>query len=119
ASRWACTPRWRRADSKSFCSTEGDSMSALHQLSLLDTAPAMDAPASSDEAYTPPWLVEAARLVLGGIDLDPASCLAAQQVVQAPTWYSAAQDGLAQPWRGRMWLNPPFSDSLPWAQKAI
>jgi hypothetical protein len=29
---------------------------------------------SSDEAYTPAWLADAARTVLGSIELDPASC---------------------------------------------
>jgi ParB family transcriptional regulator, chromosome partitioning protein len=74
---------------------------------------------SSDEAYTPPWLADAARSVLGAIDLDPASCTRAQTVIQAATWYSQAQDGLAQSWRGRVWCNPPYSNPLPWVQKAL
>lgn len=84
-------------------------------------APVVD-PTGSDEAYTPPWLVEAARSVLGAIDLDPASCARAQTIVGAATWYSEADNGLAQRWRGRMWLNPPFSKpvgSLPWVEKAL
>lgn len=76
-------------------------------------------PTGSDEAYTPAWLVEAACRVLGAIDLDPASCARAQTVVKATTWYSEADDGLAQHWQGRTWLNPPFSDSLPWVRKAL
>jgi ParB family chromosome partitioning protein len=76
-------------------------------------------PAGGDEAYTRPWLIEAGRAVLGDIDLDPASCAAAQQVVQAAEWYGEQHDGLAQRWRGRMWLNPPFSKPLPWVKKAI
>jgi hypothetical protein len=40
-------------------------------------------------------------------------------VIQAARWYSANDNGLAQLWRGRVWLNPPFSDSLPWVQKAL
>jgi ParB family transcriptional regulator, chromosome partitioning protein len=75
--------------------------------------------AGSDEAYTPPWLIDATRQVLGDIDLDPASCARAQTVIQAAEWYDAVRNGLAQHWRGRMWLNPPFSDSLPWVKKAV
>ncbi len=63
----------------------------------------------SDEWYTPPEYIEAARKVMGGIDLDPASCAEAQKIVKAKRYYSKEQDGLTKQWKGRVWLNDPFS----------
>ena len=64
---------------------------------------------SSNEWYTPKPITDAARLVMGGIDLDPASCPVAQERIQAATWHGIDDDGLAQDWSGRVWLNPPYS----------
>lgn len=64
----------------------------------------------SAEHYTPIEIVEAARGVLGGIDLDPASCTLANEVIKAAAFYGPgglAPDGLAEPWLGRVFLNPP------------
>jgi hypothetical protein len=32
--------------------------------------------------------------------------------------YSKAHDGLTQRWSGTVWMNPPYSDLLPWCAKA-
>lgn len=65
-----------------------------------------------DEWYTPPAFIEAARELMGAIDLDPASCEAAQGVVQATEYFTKDDDGLTQAWHGRVWLNPPYSQPL-------
>ena len=64
------------------------------------------------EWYTPARYIEAARQVLGTIDLDPASSEAAQFTVRAKHFHSAEDDGLKHEWRGRVWLNPPYHRAL-------
>jgi hypothetical protein len=64
----------------------------------------------SNEHYTPSQYIEAARRVLGGIDLDPASCAEANKIVKAAEFYTEKQNGLLRPWRGRIWLNSPYGN---------
>jgi phage N-6-adenine-methyltransferase len=61
-----------------------------------------------NEWYTPPEYLKAARDVLGGFDLDPATSEVAQEKVQAKAHFTKDQDGLGQDWHGRVWLNPPY-----------
>ena len=64
------------------------------------------------EWYTPATIIEAARAVMGGIDLDPASCAQTQGTVRAARYFTVEDDGLAQEWSGKVWMNPPYARGL-------
>lgn len=67
------------------------------------------------EWLTPPEIVKA----LGEFDLDP--CAPIQ-----PPWptanrhYNLLEDGLVQPWMGRVWLNPPYGrETIIWLSRLV
>ncbi len=50
-----------------------------------------------------------------GFTLDVA---AAPHNAKCERYYTREDDGLSQPWTGRVWCNPPYSDCRAWVAKA-
>ena len=73
---------------------------------------------ASDDWYTPREIFDALGLTF---DLDPCSP-GAGHWVPARKVYTMADDGLAQPWEGRVFMNPPFggrNGHVPWLAKFL
>ncbi|GAA03207.1 hypothetical protein [Photobacterium leiognathi] len=74
----------------------------------MDNAALINQSSGEFEYYTPIEYVEPARKLMGGIDLDPASCDIANKVVRATTIYTKEDNGLSKPLYGRVFMNHPF-----------
>lgn len=72
----------------------------------------------SSEWYTPKWLFESLGVTF---DLDPCSP-GKNHWVPAKQIYTKDDDGLRKPWRGFVFMNPPFGGRnahVPWLSKFI
>lgn len=62
-------------------------------------------PVSDTEVWlTPPGILD----VLGPFDLDPCACMEPRPWPTAARHYTRVENGLALPWEGRVWCNPPY-----------
>ncbi len=80
--------------------------------SILDTSAHVSRNTGESEWYTPPDIIADVRAVMGGIDVDPASCKKANETVKAKIFYDADSNGLEQKWKGKIFLNPPYAQPL-------
>jgi len=74
---------------------------------------------ATDEWYTPKFIFDGIGLMF---DLDPCSPGAGIGFVPARRIYTKVDDGLAQSWRGLVFMNPPFggrNGQVPWLQKFV
>ena len=80
---------------------------------VIDTS--VDPSKRNDRWLTPPSVVEA----LGMFDLDP--CGAPGHELAARTYLQEdGDDGLADPWFGRVWLNPPYGRTMRvWVERLV
>ena len=65
-----------------------------------------------DQWLTPPEIVSA----LGSFDLDPCAPIV-RPYSTAARHYTIEDNGLRQPWAGRVWLNPPYANAGAWMRR--
>lgn len=95
-----------------------------HRLAYVGKTPG-EVVRDSDAWHTPPQYVEAARAVMGSIDLDPFSSSDANAVIKAAYFFDKDRSALAQRWAPgskaqqrkyphgfNVWMNPPYSLGL-------
>ena len=71
---------------------------------------------SSDDHYTPKWVFDTLGLTF---EIDVASPPEGIPWIPARRRFTMADDGLAQPWNGLVWMNPPYSNATPWVNRFI
>lgn len=72
------------------------------------------------EHYTPQVIIEAAVDCMGAIDLDPCSNSKESPNVPAAAHYTREDNGLAQPWHRRVYMNPPYGREIDeWIAKLV
>lgn len=69
---------------------------------------------TSDDYWTPKWLFDALGIEF---DIDVACPPDGPPHTPATRWFTQETNGLAQPWEGRVWMNPPFSSTNDWAYR--
>jgi hypothetical protein len=71
---------------------------------------------TSDDYYTPAWVFERMGI---SFDLDVCAPPGGIDWIPAARYFTQEDDGLAQEWSGRVWMNPPYSNTTPWADRFI
>ena len=71
---------------------------------------------NSGEWATPQDFFDSLNAHFGPFDLDPC---ATTENAKCPKFFAAADDGLKQPWGGRVFMNPPYGRQIgKWVEKA-
>lgn len=71
---------------------------------------------ATDEWSTPNDYYAQVCAVFGPFDTDPCCTL---DSAKAKNFFTKADDGLSKPWKGRVWMNPPYGRTIgEWMKKA-
>lgn len=72
------------------------------------------------EHYSPKEFMEVVMEFMGEIDTDPCSNSKESPNVPAKICYTKDDDGLAQKWEGKVYMNPPYGNGInDWAEKLV
>lgn len=75
---------------------------------------------ATPEHYTPAHIIAAVVDFFDAIDLDPCAEEGDAKTVPARVHYTAANDGLALPWFGRVYMNPPYGRAIDaWVERLV
>lgn len=89
--------------------TPAPGSTALFEVSAADVAD------TSDDCYTPRWIFDATGLTF---DMDVAAPVdPSRRTCPARRYLTPVEDGLAAPWDGLVWMNPPYSRCTPWVER--
>lgn len=70
---------------------------------------------TTEEWYTPQDFFEKCSKEVGGFDLDP--CSTAENA-KCSKFFTKEDNGLAQEWKGKVWVNPPYGRAIyNWVRK--
>jgi hypothetical protein len=83
----------------------------MTQLKLFDTPQTQR---TSDDYWTPKWVFDALGLQF---ELDVACPPEGPLHTPCKAYYTQTDDGLIQPWKGLIFMNPPYSNPTPWVKK--
>lgn len=71
---------------------------------------------ASDDWETPQWFFDALSCVHGEFTLDPC---ATPENAKCKRFFTRQEDGLCQPWEGKVFMNPPYGREIgKWMRKA-
>jgi phage N-6-adenine-methyltransferase len=103
--------RWRKAlkDEAKFLRALADAVERCARICEHEKNVRGTEGTGENEWFTPAEYFDLVRAVLGGIDLDPATSVQAQEIVKADKFFTKEDDGLKHEWHGRVWLNPPYA----------
>ena len=105
----AKTPAEHQADVVSLIAARDDVDSVWSAKRVL-AGTSLHFSSESAEWYTPREIVERVLRAMGEIDLDP--CSNEEKGIPAGKHYTELDDGLAQSWRGRVYMNPPYGRKI-------